>query len=442
MNGTTRIKIWVGAVAVAAGVAIIFSTCNYPHADFAKVSLLSAILLVLVAGSELFGKIELPLSSISVYVSISSPLLFGAATTLGPAAAVPVALGKLVADVVNRREPLKAVFNLSNYVLTTFATGAAYSWLAEESASPIGSRQNLMATLSAVIVFNAVNSGLAAGVLAEVARTTPWRLWRGMLRGIAFTTLTLPTLGILVPILYREHPLAVLLMAVPMFGPYLSLRSHARIHAETRHTIERLADVLDQRDPSTAAHSQRVTDFVTLIVRELPELSLAEREVILAAAPVHDIGKIGTRDMVLLKAGRLTDEEREHINRHAPDGADILANLSLYREAAEIVRHHHERWDGRGYPTGAAGEAIPLGARVIAVADTFDAMTSDRVYRKGLSRDEALKEVERCAGTQFDPRIAEIFVRVMRARAVPAPQPGALVPADPSRERFHASSGA
>ncbi|HET7038208.1 MAG TPA: HD-GYP domain-containing protein [Thermomicrobiaceae bacterium] len=380
-----------------------------------------------IVASELFGAISLPTTSVRAAVSISSALCFGAAITLGPMGAFVVALAKLATEGYQRISPLKAAFNVSSYFLTTFATGLIYVAVADPHASVIASPINLLAAALAVLVFNLMNWGLAAAILSQVASTSIVEMWFSLVRGNAFTNLTLPTLGMLVPILAREQPLAILLMAVPLIGPYLSLRSYSQIHLETRRTVERLANMLDQRDPSTARHSRRVTDYVEQILSEMEELTFEEREAILIAAPVHDIGKIGTSDLVLQKPGKLTDEEREHINRHAADGGDILSNLSLYRHAAVIVRHHHERWDGHGYPDRLAAETIPIGARVIAVADTYDAMTTDRPYRAGLTPQRALEEIERCSGTQFDPRIAEIFLRVMACYRPPVELP--LMPA-------------
>ncbi|MBX6341285.1 MAG: HD domain-containing protein, partial [Thermomicrobiaceae bacterium] len=127
----------------------------------------------------------------------------------------------------------------------------------------------------------------------------------------------------------------------------------------------------------------------------------------------HDLGKVSTPDGTLLKPGKLTDEERRAIERHAPEGAEILSHLTMYQEASVLVRHHHERWDGKGYPDGLAGLDIPFGARVIAVADSYDAMTSDRPYRPALAHHVAMAELRRNAGLQFDPEIVAAFERAI-----------------------------
>jgi HD-GYP domain-containing protein (c-di-GMP phosphodiesterase class II) len=145
-------------------------------------------------------------------------------------------------------------------------------------------------------------------------------------------------------------------------------------------------------------------------------------ELLYLGGPLHDVGKLGVSEEVLAKPGRLDDRELAQIREHPKLGARILLRVAALRGALPYVLYHHERWDGGGYPSGRAGEEIPLEARVLAVADAFDAMTSDRPYRQALDLDEALAEVERCAGTQFDPEIVRVFLELF---AEPAELPAA-----------------
>jgi HD-GYP domain-containing protein (c-di-GMP phosphodiesterase class II) len=382
--------------------------------------LLAAILIAMIVGADLFDT-DLPLESVRVTVSVASSLCFASAISLGPYYGGLVAgIGALSVELIQRRPAIKLSVNVTNYILSTFMAGWAFTSFATMSLSPIASTRNIVLTIVSAMIFNAVNSGIIAIVLSQVVNTTPWRMWRNNVRGVVFESLSLPTLGALVPILYDQNPIGVFLVIVPLLGPYLSFRRYGQIHDETRSTIELVANLIDRRDPYTAEHSKRVTDYVTMIIDEFDVLSFEEREVILAASPVHDLGKIGTSDLVLSKPGKLTDEEREIIKEHAAEGAAVLGILSMYRDAAKVVRHHHERWDGTGYPDGLAGENIPIGSRIIAVADTYDAMTSDRVYRKALSHAVALAEIRRSSGSQFDPVIVDAFLRGMHA------QPAAL----------------
>ena len=172
-----------------------------------------------------------------------------------------------------------------------------------------------------------------------------------------------------------------------------------------------LRGAIEARDPSTQGHSARVTAIAEAIARRLGwgEARLA---LLRLGGPLHDIGKLGVSDAVLCKRGRLEPDELAVIREHPTLGAKILLRLAAFRGAIPYVLYHHERWDGTGYPTGRSGEAIPVEARVLAIADAFDAMTSDRPYRRALSHEEAVAEVERCAGTQFDPELVDIFVEL------------------------------
>ncbi len=175
-------------------------------------------------------------------------------------------------------------------------------------------------------------------------------------------------------------------------------------------TIEVLGAALDYRDSETEGHCERVTRYTVALARTMGCTSEQVKQ-IERGAYLHDLGKIGIPDAILLKPGKLTEDEWEVMKSHAEKGYLMLRDIAFLKEAAEIVYSHQERYDGSGYPRGLKGEEIPLGARIFAVADTLDAMTSDRPYRKGLSFKASLHEVQRYSGTQFDPKVVEAFVR-------------------------------
>ncbi len=168
---------------------------------------------------------------------------------------------------------------------------------------------------------------------------------------------------------------------------------------------------LDARDPYTYEHSSRVALFSELISQDM-KLPQDMHQRVHIAAHLHDIGKIGVSDSILNKAGKLTKAEMIEIQSHSRIGYNILNRLPTFRVVAKIVLHHHERMDGNGYPERLSGEAIPLESRIIAVADAFDAMTSNRSYRKGISVEDAAAEIARHAGEQFDPKVVRHFNRV------------------------------
>jgi HD-GYP domain-containing protein (c-di-GMP phosphodiesterase class II) len=174
--------------------------------------------------------------------------------------------------------------------------------------------------------------------------------------------------------------------------------------------IEGIVAAMDARDAYTAKHSERVADITELICL-IMELSENESENIHIAAHVHDIGKIGIPDYVLTKSSALTDNEWEIMKSHSEIGYRILERSAGFSEVAVIVRHHHERWDGKGYPLGLSAEEIPYGSRIIALADSIDAMLSDRKYRQAMSSEQCRTEIGKNAGIMYDPNIAAAVLK-------------------------------
>jgi GAF domain-containing protein len=200
-------------------------------------------------------------------------------------------------------------------------------------------------------------------------------------------------------------------------------RLYEQLQATLYQTSEALAESIEVRDAYTGGHTRRVVELSLAIARRL-KLPDEELERLRLAAILHDIGKIGVDDRVLRKPGRLEGDEVRQMKRHPLLGEEILAHIGYLAPALPGIRSHHERHDGRGYPDGLADDAIPLIARIIAVADTYDAMTSDRPYRRGLDATVAAAEIRSCAGSQFDPRVARAFARAYRGGEI-GPRAGA-----------------
>jgi putative nucleotidyltransferase with HDIG domain len=217
--------------------------------------------------------------------------------------------------------------------------------------------------------------------------------------------------------------LAALLLWVILRGVYVrsskeirrrSLEAQAALVETERSydaTLHALSNALDVRDSETEGHARRVVQYLELIAEELG-VPASERKTLLRGALLHDVGKIGVPDEILRKPGPLTSSEWSAMRRHPAYGSRIVADIPFLECVAEIIRHHHERWDGTGYPDGLRGEEIPIGARMFAVADTFDAMTADRPYRKALDAANARAEIIECGGSQFDPRVVDAFARI------------------------------
>jgi HD-GYP domain-containing protein (c-di-GMP phosphodiesterase class II) len=192
-------------------------------------------------------------------------------------------------------------------------------------------------------------------------------------------------------------------------------RRERKLRASYESTVRALADAVEARDAYTARHAERVSAYGLEIARTCGLDAAADPDLEFGFL-LHDIGKIAISDAILYKPGRLTEAERDAMRRHPVIGDEIVRGIDFLAGARQVVRSHHERWDGAGYPDGLAGERIPLAARVFAVADTFDALTSDRPYRAAASFGEARRVIAAEAGTQFDPTVAAAFDAIPDAR--------------------------
>src|SRR6266581_9577831 len=216
-----------------------------------------------------------------------------------------------------------------------------------------------------------------------------------------------------------------MVMAPGLLGFLLAVRSNVRdVQRQTElkdQTLELAAQVLDARDRYTESHSIRVSDLAGRLGEHL-ELGDREVELIRTAASLHDLGKIGVRDDILNKPGPLSEEEWEIMRRHPDIGADMIAQHSALAEVAPIVRHHHERWDGTGYPAGLKGDVIPFGARILTVADSFDTITGARLYRPSLMTPiEAVEDISRRANAWYDPNVVDALREIHGLRPLEVP---------------------
>ncbi len=212
------------------------------------------------------------------------------------------------------------------------------------------------------------------------------------------------------------------------------LDSYRRLEERSLEAIASLNATVDARDPYTAGHSARVQRIALAVADEL-DLSRERREAVRYGSLFHDIGKIGVPDAILGKPSSLTDEEYAVIKRHPTDGAEIVSKLGSLRESVPLIRHHHERWDGGGYPDGLAGDAIPVDACIVGLADAWDAMTTDRPYRPALTLEEAAAEVRSGRGAQFAPAVVDAFFAALRR------QPSLFEPEAPTAAPAAAAAG-
>lgn len=349
--------------------------------------------------------------TVSFAVHISALFLFGL-----PAAILISTISNIIVDAVGRRGSKKLLFNFSQYAISIYAAYIGYHYLLPDNiehlslVNHINLKEYFLAMFLSCLIYVIVNYTLVSTVVSLENKT---KLLRELTRDVKLELLhfaSLVPVSLLIVILYITEPLSILIVILPLAMAHFSFENYIVLRTETKRTIEVLADIIDKRDSYTFEHSLRVANYCRKIAEEL-NLQPAEVETLDTAARVHDLGKISVPDAILLKNGRLTPAEREIILSHSQVGYDILNNLRFYKSGAKLVRYHHEMYDGNGYPQGLRFDSIPIGARILAVADAFDAMTSNRPYRKAMTRQEAINELDRCSGTQFDPHIVKALIR-------------------------------
>ncbi len=321
-----------------------------------------------------------------------------------------------IADLVEKRGPVKLLFNVNQFVISIYIAGVLFYYF-KRSADAFALPYDIFAFVAASITYALFNMVLVATVVALSERISLLHELKRDLKMVVLYYTALAPLSMLMVILYNVNPLTMLLIVPTFVFVHISYNNYALLKTETRKTLESLADFVDRRDHSTAEHSKRVAIFSRAIAEEL-SIDDEVKELIELAGRVHDLGKISVSDNILFKPDVLTAEEMKIINLHPDVAYNILKSLQMYATGSVIVREHHERFDGRGYPRGLKCNDIHIGARIIAVADAFDAMTSDRPYRKAMGADEAVRELEENSGAQFDPEVVQAFLSALRQKKI------------------------
>jgi len=404
-------RLFVCCVVLGGAALLLLLTPPIPF-DKSHLMVTSAILTLVIYVVDLY-RIHLPYYKAEVSVSMS--LGFGMVLLFGPGLACWAgAIACYLADLYLGKPWYKASFNSANAVLSLGLAGLAYQSLCDGSGFVLSSVRNISALLLAMVICLMVNTLAVSTIVGLLNRQSPWRVWWADFEGVLLQLLTLAPLGTLMAMAYSltPHGLGLILLLLPLGAVYYSLRSYEQLRDQTRYTIEALARAVDERDPYTSKHSQRVAEYAEKIAERM-HLPPNEIEAIVSAARIHDLGKIAVAERILFKRGTLEDDEWAMMRKHPVIGADIVSRLPLYKAAKDIILYHHERYDGKGYPQGLRGEEIPLGARILGVADAFEAMTSERLYRPALSYEAAMAELKAGKGTQFDPAVVDALLAVL-----------------------------
>ncbi|MCU0649283.1 MAG: HD-GYP domain-containing protein [Gemmatimonadaceae bacterium] len=324
--------------------------------------------------------------------------------------AVCVGIGAVAGEVYRRRQLLKTAFNSAQYILATSAAAAVYVAL---GGIPVARQEafRFLPYMAAMISFFVVNSAAVSTVISLHENRSFLSVWRlNHSRALVNDLLALALVYAFAVIVNRFGLVGIVLIGSLLLGLRQLFKVNAQLQTTNRELLEVLVHAIELRDPYTSGHSQRVARYSRVIGRAIG-LSAKELERLEIAALLHDVGKIDQMFVpILAKPGRLTPDERSIMELHPIKSAELVQKVTELNDIVLPVRHHHEAWDGSGYPDGLAGGEIPRLARVIVFADTIDAMLTDRPYRKALGRFEVEAELRRCRGTQFDPDMCDCLV--------------------------------
>lgn len=308
----------------------------------------------------------------------------------------------LLAQLIARKEYPKIVFNVAQHAVTLSLTVVAY--LATGAVGAVdGNDVSPLSVVVAFLAFVGANSVLVAAILSSEMRRSFWSVWKETQRAFFFDLVAVPFVFVFVLLYVKLGVLATSAAAALILIVRQLNSTNEVLQRSNKELLELTVTTLEARDPYTSGHSRRVSHYSRMMGHAL-SLSDKQIERLAASALLHDVGKIyEVFAPILAKPGKLTSEERAIMESHPAKGAELVRISSYLRDTVEPIRHHHEAWDGSGYPDALSGESIPILSRIIAIADTIDAMASDRPYRRGLIPEKIRAEVVRMSGIQFDP---------------------------------------
>jgi HD-GYP domain-containing protein (c-di-GMP phosphodiesterase class II) len=353
--------------------------------------------------------------SAKMKVTVGGAAVFAAVLTVVPVAAM--AIGALETFIGLRFSTKQPLYNrLFNAAGTAIAAGSA-AWLYRAIARGPAPLDDPIAVVLGAVTYYIVKATITDIVISLQLRRDPIRSWWADHRRELFAHGALYTLGALAAVAAERQTWSLTLFLVPMAIVLLALREATRIRQRTRDAIIELADLIDQRDPYTYGHSQRVAEHANRVARRL-RLAPERVELITEAARMHDIGKVTTPDHILKKPAALDPREWIEMRKHCESGHRFLQQIPDFEVGADLVLSHHERYDGTGYPRKLKGVDLPLEASIIAVCDAYDAMTSDRVYRAALPFQKMVSELRAGRGTQWHEKAVDALLELVNEGAV------------------------
>jgi len=423
-----RLVILVGAAAIAQSAVAAF------HAPHPREWLLFALLAILT------GSFTINVAAIEASISVADTFVIAAALLFGPApATIALALDTLILSSRKKHDAIRVAFNVAAPACSLWL--AAHAFFALAGVPPLSVATESMARLVTPLlcltaIYFALNSGLIAVAVGLEAQKPPLVVWRKHFMWLSVGYFAAGSLALCLTFVVEQVGLGAIAVILPVVAVFhLTLRaSFGRLEDAHRHvtqvdrlytsTVETLAMAIDAKDDVTHNHVRRVQAYARALAAELGIIDTLTLKAIEAAALLHDTGKLAVPEHILNKPGGLTEAEFEQMKRHVDVGADILSLVDFPYPVVPIVRCHHENWDGSGYPAGVAGVDIPIGARILSVVDCFDALTSDRPYRRRLTPEVALSMLRERSGRFYDPAVVEAFARIhARVEMPPAEAP-------------------
>ena len=409
--------------------------------------------LLLTAFATLVSSYTIRIPGSVVKLSISEPLVFLSSLLYGPAAGTVTASIDAVVLSLRLKPQLRTVhriaFNVGALALSVWPSSHLYFWLTglDQHAPQYGNLDTFVLPVyafAATVFF--LNTALVAFAVAIEKHVSALRVWRGQFATFAASYLASAAIAAILVVLVTAGDAALLALLLPLIlVSVLTVRTTlGRLNDEHQHlievnrlhlsTIETLAMAIDAKDQVTHGHIRRVQRLAVALARSLGVHDDRQLRAIEAAALLHDMGKLAIPEFILNKPGRLTPREFEVMKTHAAIGADLLSSIQFPYPVVPIVRHHHENWDGTGYPDGLRGAEIPVGARILSVVDCYDALTSHRPYRPALTTTDALEILAQRRGKMYDPLVVDVFVRehaALTAEAEPTAIPDTILSPQP-----------
>ncbi|MGD9551786.1 MAG: HD-GYP domain-containing protein [Candidatus Caldatribacteriota bacterium] len=407
-----KLKIFILLITISAIILFIFLFPTVPAFSEVWLPMLFFVIIAILAE---YLPVTLPAGG---KITVAFPISFLVILVYGPVLAMILEVLSIFWTIFNKREPwYKTVFNAAQYALSAGLSGMVYIY----TGGMVGKQNFINFIIPAALcalTYCLINSILVTSVIALDSEESIYKVYRINIRETFPSYLAEAPLGFIMAIIYVEVGiLGILLFFFPLLLARRSFELYTRMRKMYLDTIRTLAATIDAKDPYTHGHSERVSQMAIQLAKRLG-FAESEIEYLEYAAILHDIGKIGIEDRILGKKDKLTDAEYEKVKEHPVIGANIMESIEFLKRCSQTVLHHHERFDGRGYPYGIKGEEIPKPARLLAIIDAYDAMNSDRPYRKKLSVEDILKELEQEAGKQFDPIMVEAFISLLKEKRI------------------------